>query len=59
MKDLRNTLKKNNIDIEIFDNRNKFISEDVKVSIQTYLPHWCEFEKVNKFQQKINEALDA
>ena len=25
MKDLRNTLKKNNIDIEIFDNRNKFI----------------------------------
>lgn len=59
MKDLRNTLKKNNINIEIFDNRNKFISEDLKVSIQTYLPHWCEFEKVNKFQQKINEFLDA
>lgn len=59
MKDLRNVLKKNDIDIEIFDNRYKFIIEYIKVPIQMYLPHWYDFEKVSKFQQKINQFLDT
>lgn len=59
MKKLRDILQKNDMNIEIFDNRYKFITEYIKVPIQMYLPHWYEFEKVNKFQQKINEFLDA
>lgn len=59
MKELKNILQKNDMNIEIFDNRNKFITEYIKVPIQTYLPHWYKFEKVNKFQQEINKLLDA
>ena len=59
MKELRDILQKNDMNIEIFDNRYKFITEYIKVPIQMYLPHWYEFEKVNKFQQKINELLDT
>lgn len=59
MNNLRDLLKKNDINIEIFDNRYKFIMEYIKVPIQMYLQHWYEFEKVNKFQQKINKFLDT
>lgn len=59
MKELRDILEKNSMSIEKFDNRYKFITEYIKVPIQMYLLHWYEFEKVNKFQQKINELLDA
>lgn len=57
MNSLRNLLKKNDINIEIFENRYEFITEFIKVPIQMNLPHWYEFEKVNKFQQKVNQFL--
>ena len=56
---LRDVLKKNDMDIQIFDNRYKFITEYIKTPIQSYLPYWYEFEKVNKFQEKINHFLDT
>lgn len=59
MKELKTLLKRNKINIEEFEIRCKFITEYIKIPIQTYLPHWYEFEKVNMFQRKINEFLDA
>ena len=59
MKDLKDILKKNDVDIEIFDNRYNFITEYIKEPIHKYLSNWYEFEKVNKFQQKVNQFLDA
>lgn len=55
--DLKKLLHKNNIDIEIFEQRYKFIIEQMKLPIKTYLPFLYEDDKMNMFQQKINQFL--
>lgn len=59
IKALETLLKKNNIDITIFDNRYRFIVEGIKMPIQTYLPYLYNEDRVNMFQQKINEFLST
>ena len=59
IKELKALLKKNNINIEIFENRYNFIIEEIKLPIQKYLPYLYNEEKMNIFQQKINEFLNT
>lgn len=59
MKDLNVILKKNGIDIDNFNTRYEFIIKDIKVQIKLYLPYLYNDEKINIFQQKINEFLDT
>lgn len=59
MKNLQFLLKKNNIDVEIFEDRYNFINEDIKVPIQIYLPYLYDDKKINIFQQVINKFLNA
>lgn len=59
MKDLQYLLKKNNIDITDFQSRYKFIMEDLKIPIEKYLSFLYNDNKVNIFQQKINEFLST
>ena len=57
MKDLKYILERNNSNIEIFENRYNFIVEEIKIPIKTYLPFLYKDDKINMFQQKINEFL--
>lgn len=59
MKQLRNLLEKNKVNIIKFESRNDFITEYIQNAIKKHLSYWYEIEKVNKFQKKINEVLDA
>lgn len=59
MKDLQYLLKKNNIDVTDFQSRYKFIIEDLKNPIKKYLSFLYNDDKVNIFQQKINEFLST
>lgn len=59
MKDLINILRKNNIDINDFEDKYDFIIKKIKISIQKYLPNLYDEEKINIFQKKINEFLST
>ena len=57
MKELKSILKKNNINIDIFENKYNFIVKQTKNTIKKYLLYLYDDEKINIFQQKINEFL--
>lgn len=57
MKELKSILRKNNINIDIFENRYNFIVNQIKITIKKYLLYLYDDEKINIFQQKINEFL--
>lgn len=59
MKELKDLLKKDNINIAIFDDKYNFIVNQIKISIKKYLFDLYDDEKINIFQQKINEFLSA
>lgn len=59
MKDLNSILKKNNIDVTNFQYKYKFIVEDIKTIIKEYLLFLYNDDKINIFQQKINEFLST
>lgn len=59
IKDLETLLKKNDIDINIFESRYTFIMEYIKEPIKKYLPFLYNDEKISIFQQKINQLLST
>lgn len=59
IKELKSILKKNNINIDIFEDRYNFIVNQIKNSIKKYLLYLYDDEKMNIFQQKINEFLST
>lgn len=59
IKELKLLLKRNNMDITKFDDRHKFISENIELSIQTNLPYLYDADKVNILKRKINEFLNT
>lgn len=59
IKELKSILKKNNINIDIFDDRYNFIINQIKISIKKYLLYLYDDKKINIFQQKINEFLST
>lgn len=59
IKELKSILKKNNINIDIFDDRYNFIINQIKIAIKKYLLYLYDDEKINIFQQKINEFLST
>ena len=59
IKELKSILKKNNINIDIFEDRYNFIVNQIKITIKKYLLYFYDNEKINIFQQKINEFLSA
>lgn len=59
MKELKDILKKNDIDVNIYANRYDFIINQIKIPIQKYLSYLYNEEKVNIFQQKINQFLST
>lgn len=59
VKELKNILKKNNININIFEDRYDFIINQIKNPIKKYLPYIYNEEKMNIFQQKINQFLST
>lgn len=59
-KHLNNLLIKCNKNINDFDFRYNFITNDIKRILEHYVPKiFLEFEKINKFQEKINKLLDT
>lgn len=59
-KNLKKIMKKCNKDINNFDIRYNFITNDIKRILEHYISKiFLDFKKVNKFQQKINKFLDA
>lgn len=57
MKELKSILRKNNINIDIVENRYNFMVNQIKITIKKYLLYLYNDEKINIFQQKINEFL--
>lgn len=57
---IKKLMKKCNKDINDFNIRDNFITSDIKIVLEHYIPNvFLDFEKVNMFQRKINEFLDT
>lgn len=59
-KRIKKLMKNCNKDIKDFNVRHNFVIVDIKKILEHYIPKiFLEFEKVNKFQQKVNQFIDT
>lgn len=57
---IKKLMKNCNKDINNFDIKHNFITNEIQRILQHYIPTiFLDYEKLSKFQQKINEFLDA